>query len=96
MNIRVSIAGALPAALRIAGKTPGERRTHPGRRRKHQAAVAMPAKREFTFASVGEQRRRVALLERHGYRVVSRRLGYLVLHAGSTQASADTSRRPAG
>jgi uncharacterized membrane protein len=36
--------------------------------------------RQFTFHSVREQKQRVALLERSGYRVVFRRGGYLVLH----------------
>jgi uncharacterized membrane protein len=35
---------------------------------------------QFTFHSVREQKQRVALLERSGYRVVFRRDGYLVLH----------------
>ena len=35
---------------------------------------------QFTFHTVREQKQRVALLERSGYRVVFRRRGYLVLH----------------
>jgi hypothetical protein len=35
---------------------------------------------QFTFHSVAEQRQRVALLERSGYRVVFRKRGYIVLH----------------
>ena len=35
---------------------------------------------QFTFHSVAEQRQRVALLERSGYRIVFRRRGYIVLH----------------
>ena len=35
---------------------------------------------QFTFHSVREQKQRVALLERSGYRVVFRRDGYVVLH----------------
>jgi uncharacterized membrane protein len=35
---------------------------------------------QFTFHSVLEQKQRVALLERSGYRVVFRRRGYIVLH----------------
>jgi hypothetical protein len=35
---------------------------------------------QFTFHNVAEQKQRVALLERNGYRVVFRRRGYLVLH----------------
>jgi uncharacterized membrane protein len=42
--------------------------------------VADVGKREFTFASRGQQVRRVALLRRSGYRVVFSRDGYLVLH----------------
>jgi uncharacterized membrane protein len=42
--------------------------------------VANTRKRQFTFASVREQRQRVALLERSGYQVVFARGGYLVLH----------------
>jgi len=42
--------------------------------------VADVAKREFTFASRGQQIRRVALLRRSGYQVVFARDGYLVLH----------------
>jgi Predicted membrane protein (DUF2079) len=43
--------------------------------------VADVAKREFTFASRGQQTQRVALLRRSGYRVVFSMDGYLVLHA---------------
>jgi uncharacterized membrane protein len=42
--------------------------------------VADVAKREFTFATRGQQIRRVALLKRSGYQVVFSRDGYLVLH----------------
>jgi hypothetical protein len=50
--------------------------------------VADVAKREFTFASRGQQIRRVALLRRSGYRVVFSRDGYLVLHrSGAPQAT---------
>jgi uncharacterized membrane protein len=42
--------------------------------------VANTSQLQFTFHSVREQRQRVALLERHGYTVVFRRDGYLVLH----------------
>jgi uncharacterized membrane protein len=42
--------------------------------------VANTSQLQFTFRSVREQRRRVALLERHGYTVCFRRDGYLVLH----------------
>jgi uncharacterized membrane protein len=42
--------------------------------------VANIRARQFTFRSVLEQKQRVALLERSGYRVVFRRRGYIVLH----------------
>jgi len=42
--------------------------------------VADVARREFTFATRGQQIRRVALLKRSGYQVVFARDGYLVLH----------------
>jgi len=42
--------------------------------------VANIRKRQFTFASVREQKLRVALLERSGYQVVFARGGYIVLH----------------
>ena len=42
--------------------------------------VANVRKRQFTFASVREQKLRVALLERSGYQVVFARGGYIVLH----------------
>ena len=47
--------------------------------------VADVAKREFTFASRGQQIQRVALLRRSGYRVVFSRDGYLVLHRSDTR-----------
>jgi uncharacterized membrane protein len=50
--------------------------------------VANIRRLQFTFASVREQRQRVALLERHGYRVVFQRGGYLVLHRGASPAGA--------
>jgi uncharacterized membrane protein len=54
--------------------------------------VANIRRLQFTFASVREQRQRVALLERHGYRVVFRRGGYLVLHRVRSSAGAADSR----
>jgi hypothetical protein len=42
--------------------------------------VANIKRLQFTFRSVREQRQRVALLERSGYRVVFQRDGYVVLH----------------
>jgi hypothetical protein len=53
--------------------------------------VANTAKLQFTFRSVREQRQRVALLERSGYKVVFQRLGYIVLHRGGP-ASTGTAR----
>ena len=50
--------------------------------------VASISRPQFTFASVREQRQRVALLERHGYQVVFQRDGYLVLHRGGSRAGA--------
>jgi hypothetical protein len=54
--------------------------------------VADVAKREFTFASRAQQVKRVALLERSGYRVVFQRGGYIVLHRGSAPAGARTAQ----
>jgi uncharacterized membrane protein len=45
--------------------------------------VADVRRQVFTFHSVQAQRQRVALLERHGYQVVFRRAGYVVLHRGA-------------
>jgi uncharacterized membrane protein len=42
--------------------------------------VANVRQLQFTFYSLREQRQRVALLERNGYRVVFQRDGYVVLH----------------
>ena len=50
--------------------------------------VADVAKREFTFASRGQQIQRVALLRRSGYRVVFSRDGYLMLHRSDTRQAA--------
>jgi uncharacterized membrane protein len=55
--------------------------------------VADVATRQFTFSSVRDQRQRVALLERSGYRVVFKRDGYLVLHRGGTRAGGASSAR---
>jgi uncharacterized membrane protein len=50
------------------------------------ADIATP---QFTFKSVSQQKRRVALLERSGYQVVFDRDGYIVLHrAGSGGSTA--------
>jgi uncharacterized membrane protein len=57
--------------------------------------VANVRRLQFTFASVREQRQRVALLERSGYRVVFQRDGYLVLHRAGAADIADV-KEPAG
>jgi uncharacterized membrane protein len=46
--------------------------------------VADVGKKEFTFRSRTQQRQRVALLERSGYRIVFERGGYIVLHRPGT------------
>jgi hypothetical protein len=46
--------------------------------------VADVGKKEFTFKSRTQQRQRVALLERSGYRIVFERGGYVVLHRPGT------------
>jgi hypothetical protein len=51
---------------------------------------------QFTFTSLREQRQRVAFLERHGYRVVFRRDGYLVLHRIRSGAGAAGSKESSG
>jgi hypothetical protein len=43
--------------------------------------VANVARDEFTFASVGEQVQRVALLRHHGYRIVFEGGGYIVMRS---------------
>jgi uncharacterized membrane protein len=47
--------------------------------------VADVARKEFTFASRGQQIRRVALLKRSGYQIVFSRDGYLVMHRNDTR-----------
>ncbi len=54
--------------------------------------VANTAKLQFTFRSVREQRQRVALLERSGYKVVFKRLGYIVLHRGGPATGAASAK----
>ena len=51
--------------------------------------VADGASRAFTFASLGQQVRRIALLKRSGYQIVFSRDGYLVLYRSGA-------RQPAG
>jgi hypothetical protein len=50
--------------------------------------VADVAKKEFTFASRGQQVRRVALLKRSGYQIVFSRDGYLVMHRSDARQAA--------
>ena len=50
--------------------------------------VADIAKKEFTFASRGQQVRRVALLKRSGYQIVFSRDGYLVMHRSDARQAA--------
>jgi uncharacterized membrane protein len=50
--------------------------------------VADVAKKEFTFASRGQQIRRVALLRRSGYQIVFSRDGYLVMHRSDAPRAA--------
>jgi uncharacterized membrane protein len=59
--------------------------------------VANVSQLQFTFRSVREQKERVALLERNGYRVVFKRDGYIVLHrAGSRAGTADSAKESSG
>ena len=89
MNIRVSMAGALPAMLRSADETPREWRTHRGLRRKHQAAVAMLTGWLAVFYSGFTLRLQAGCLP-------TALIALAALPRSSTQASADTSRRAAG
>jgi uncharacterized membrane protein len=56
--------------------------------------VANDRQRQFTFHSVQEQERHIALLERHGYRVVFQRRGYVVLHRPGGTGSLAVSKEP--
>ncbi len=51
---------------------------------------------QFTFTSVREQKQRVALLERNGYRMVFKRDGYVVLHRVGSRAGAPGSKESSG
>jgi uncharacterized membrane protein len=51
---------------------------------------------EFTFSSVTEQRQRVALLQRTGYRIVFERDGYVVLHRSGQRAHTASTREGTG
>jgi hypothetical protein len=50
--------------------------------------VADVAKKEFTFASRGQQIQRVALLKRSGYQIVFSRDGYVVMHRNDARQAA--------
>src|SRR5215831_14087231 len=52
--------------------------------------VADIAKKEFTFASRGQQIRRVALLKDGGYQIVFSRDGYLVMHRRDARQATET------
>ncbi len=67
----------------------------PGSRAQAPWVVADVATPQFTFTGVREQRQRVALLERGGYRIVFRRDGYIVLHRGGSDDS-DGSKEASG
>ncbi len=67
----------------------------PGSRAQAPWVVADIATPQFTFTGVREQRQRVALLERGGYRIVFRRDGYIVLHRGGSDDS-DGSKEASG
>jgi hypothetical protein len=58
--------------------------------------VANVRQRQFTFRSVREQERRLALLERNGYHVVFSRGGYIVLHRGGSRPGAADSKEVKG
>jgi hypothetical protein len=46
--------------------------------------VANIRQKQFSWHTVAEQKQRVAFLEQHGYQIVFKRKGYVVLHhAGS-------------
>jgi uncharacterized membrane protein len=58
--------------------------------------VANVRQPQFTFYSLREQKKRVALLEHSGYRVVFQRDGYVVLHRVGSQAGASGSKEATG
>ena len=58
--------------------------------------VANIRNQQFTFHNVGEQKQRVAFLERHGYQVVFLRHGYVVLHRTGSPAASGSSKAAAG
>src|SRR5215813_7424548 len=58
--------------------------------------VANVSQPQFTFTGVREQRQRVALLERDGYKVVFQSHGYVVLHRGGQPSRTAGSKESAG
>lgn len=58
--------------------------------------VANISQHQFSFTGVREQRQRVALLERHGYKVVFSSHGYVVLHRAGPAARTARSKESAG
>ncbi len=58
--------------------------------------VANVRQPQFTFTGVREQKQRVALLERNGYRLVFARDGYVVLHRVGSRTGATASKESAG
>jgi uncharacterized membrane protein len=58
--------------------------------------VANTRQLQFTFFSVTEQKQRVALLERSGYKVVFGRDGYVVLHRPGPPTDSASTRSPVG
>jgi uncharacterized membrane protein len=58
--------------------------------------VANVRQLQFTFHSLREQKERVELLERSGYRVVFKRGGYMVLHRVGSQTGASGSKETSG
>jgi hypothetical protein len=58
--------------------------------------VANVGQVQFTFYSLRDQDKRVALLERSGYRVVFRRDGYVVLHRVGSRAGTAGSKEATG
>jgi hypothetical protein len=58
--------------------------------------IANVAHRVFTFASLAQQKQRVALLERSGYQAVFHKDGYLVLRRAGARPGAGASQQAAG
>ena len=58
--------------------------------------VANIRRKQFTFHNAGEQKQRVAFLERNGYKVVFLRHGYVVLHRTGSPGASASSKAAAG